>query len=96
MDCHAPAGLAVSDLFGAGIFIEIARSEATRQSTVTLPHSLALIVRTQFVDAVNGLPRPCGIAVSDLFGAGIFIEIARSEATRQSTVSLPRMFSPDR
>ena len=55
VDCFAP--LAVSVLFGAGIFIEIARSVSDAAIQVTPPHSPAPIVRTQSADAANGLPR---------------------------------------
>ena len=57
MDCRAPAGLAVSDLFGVGIIIEIARSGSDAAIQVSLPHSPTQTVRTQSADAANGLLR---------------------------------------
>ena len=93
MDCRATSWLAVSVLFGDGIIIEIARSGSDKAIQVALPHSPAPTVRTQPVDAVNGLPRPCGARSFDFTS----IEIARRTLVRRGNPSEPAAkFSLDR
>ena len=89
MDCRAPAGLAVSDLFGVGIFIEIARSEAKRRGN---PSELAANVQLrQSGLSPLILPMDCRVglfallAVSESFGA----EISSKLQTRVSGCGNP-------
>ena len=95
MDCFVP--LAVSDLFGAGISIEIARSGSDAAIQVNPPQSSAPIVRTQSVGSTNGLPRRAIalLAVSESFLAPYLIETARASA-RGGPSDFAAKFSPDR